>query len=226
MTPQTTRSLRADGMFWDGSCWRNPKKRAASKGNALRGTFTHPETGEKYRGRPENCPWPVHPVTGNRMAYDSLEKVRKANAGRRTISGGRRVTPSHPEYPGGTTTKPRRHVPGFDAAFDERMKPVMKAAEDTIENTKEGYVYVAQRRDKDNRVKIGFAVRPHDRVGSWNTGLEPSEEYELVQVFGPFAVAREQEKAVHTAFAKYRVGRKEIFRVSAPLATMMISQLV
>jgi hypothetical protein len=55
--------------------------------------------------------------------------------------------------------------------------------------------------------------------------MEPEEEYEILELFFSWD-RRTAEKKAHKALAKYRVGTKEIFRLSGTAACMLVRELV
>lgn len=173
----------------------------------------------------------IHPITGRRMAYNSLAKRDEANRNRITING-RRTTRRHAERLGLSVvpTCSRVDIPGANASFDDfvagRVSVFQREDEALEAEVRAGYVYLAHQRHRDNLVKIGFSLTPAKRAAAWNTGLPVDEEF-VIRRMWYVADKRAAEKFLHAAFDEFLVaGRRELFTRDIVAAEACIDALL
>ena len=132
-----------------------------------------------------------------------LTKAR-ANATRRTV-GGKRVYPSHPDYPHPEVSEcwPR----GVLAGIRRKREVLYGKADKADSQAVGGFIYVVRNKIYSGVVKVGRSQDPETRLANALTFVFPLGSLELVDMFYCTDAAK-AERLAHKAIEFYSVGRE------------------
>lgn len=165
----------------------------------------------------------LHPITGNRMSYETLDAVADFNATRKTIDGFRTTTKAHiaagrlpPTVPGMAPVEQKHDLeiendkllPELDA-YKAMLYKGADAAYDTYRDRQgwTNFIYVVIDHGSEySYSKIGVSYSPSKRVpdtDTWNPSFDPETVFKFPLEGLTYQEAKDFERSLHNRLAQW-----------------------
>jgi hypothetical protein len=136
----------------------------------------------------------------------------------------RRVSPTHPDYPGERVIKPVKVIDPMVAKLRQEDQALYAVSDNKQSLLKHGFVYVISNPAWSSWVKVGHSRDPERRLSSYNTGC-PERDYTL-DGYIYFEKRLDAEQKIHQALKEDGfLNKGEWFKCSPSYALIKLGEL-